>query len=143
MKTFMLKPKDLKPKWYLIDASDKILGRLATRIATILMGKHKPEYTPNLICGDFVVVINADKVKLTGKKTEQKFYQRYSGFPSGRKIIPFKIMLQKKPTEIIRHAVKGMLPKTKLHKDTINRLKIYAQASHPHHAQKPEEIILK
>ncbi|MFN7170106.1 MAG: 50S ribosomal protein L13 [Candidatus Omnitrophota bacterium] len=124
-------------KWYLLDAKDKILGRLAVKIAEIIMGKHKPDYAPHILKGEGVIVINARQVKVTGEKLSQKFYRHYSGYPGGLKKIPLTEMLAKKPEEVIREAVKGMLPKNKLTKFMLRRLKIYPDEKHPHQAQKP------
>lgn len=134
---------DMKKTWYLVDAKDKITGRLAVRIAMILMGKHKPTYTAFFDTGDFVVVINAEKVKFTGKKMEQKTYAQFSGYPGGLKDIPLPVMLAKKPEEVIRLAVKRMLPKTTLGKQMIDKLKVYAGPNHPHSAQGPVPIEFK
>ncbi|OQX70978.1 MAG: 50S ribosomal protein L13 [Candidatus Cloacimonas sp. 4484_275] len=142
MKTVTPKPEQIKQDWYVVDASDQILGRLATRVAAILRGKNKPYFSPHLDTGDYVVVINAEKIKLTGNKELQKTYKRYSGYPSGLKNIPFKRMLAEKPEEIIRHAVKGMLPKNALGRKLIRKLKIYVGEEHPHTAQKPKNISL-
>ena len=141
MKTYMAKEKDIKRKWYLIDASDKILGRLAVKVATILRGKHKPIYTPNVDTGDAVIVINASKIKVTGKKLSQKVYRRYSGYPGGYKEITLETMLAKNPCQVITLAVQRMLPGTPLGRDMIKKLKIYAGAEHPHKAQGPFEIL--
>jgi len=138
MRTFTLRKEDVKREWYVVDATGIPLGRLATRIATILRGKHKPEYTPHIDNGDFVICINADKVLLTGKKEEQKKYYRHSGYLGGLKVIPFRMMKEKKPEEIIYHAVRGMLPKNKLGRKMIKKLKVYAGDKHPHEAQKPK-----
>ncbi len=127
-------------KWWLVDARDKVLGRLATRIATILMGKSKPTYTPHVDAGDFVVVLNADKVRLTGKKAENKVYYHHTFYPGGLKEIPFKMMRKRHPERVLFLAVKNMLPKNKLRACRLRRLKIYASALHPHHAQKPEML---
>ncbi|MCM8765228.1 MAG: 50S ribosomal protein L13 [Candidatus Omnitrophica bacterium] len=124
-------------KWYIIDAKDKILGRLAVKIAQILMGKHKPNYSPHIVNSDGVIVINARQVKVTGKKLSQKFYKYYSGYHDGLRETPFSKMLEKRPEEIIRHAVKGMLPKNKLTKIMLRRLKVYPNDKHPHQAQNP------
>ncbi|MGE4357138.1 MAG: 50S ribosomal protein L13 [Candidatus Omnitrophota bacterium] len=124
-------------KWYLMDAKDEVLGRLAVKVARILMGKHKPGYAPYLPEGDGVIVINARQVKFTGDKLSQKIYTRYSGYPGGLKKIPLSEMLNKKPEYVIRHAVAGMLPKNKLTKVMLRRLKVYADDKHPHLAQKP------
>lgn len=134
----MLRKEDVKERrYYLIDAQGKTLGRLATFIARLLMGKDRPDYTPHVDSGAGVIVINAEKVRVTGKKAEQKLYKRYSGYPGGLKLIKFKDMLERKPEEIIRHAVKGMLPKNKLQKRRLARLKIYRGPEHPHQAQNP------
>ncbi|HDI82935.1 MAG TPA: 50S ribosomal protein L13 [candidate division WOR-3 bacterium] len=140
MRTFTLRKEDVKREWYVVDATGIPLGRLATRIATILRGKHKPEYTPHIDNGDFVICINADKVLLTGKKEEQKKYYRHSGYLGGLKVIPFRMMKEKKPEEIIYHAVRGMLPKNKLGRKMIKKLKVYAGDKHPHEAQKPKVL---
>ena len=140
MRSFTLRKEDVKREWYVVDATGIPLGRLATRIATILRGKHKPEYTPHIDNGDFVICINADKVLLTGKKEEQKKYYRHSGYLGGLKVIPFKMMKEKKPEEIIYHAVRGMLPKNKLGRKMIKKLKVYAGDKHPHEAQKPKVL---
>ncbi len=139
-KTFMANKKDVERKWYLIDAKDKVLGRLASKIATILMGKHKPIYTPNVDCGDFVVVVNAEKVRLTGKKIEKKLYWRHTGYFGGIKCRTAKDYLEKKPEFLIWHAVKGMLPKNNLARRMLKKLKVYSGPNHPHLAQKPEKI---
>ncbi|MCX8009704.1 MAG: 50S ribosomal protein L13 [Ignavibacteria bacterium] len=131
---------DVQRKWYLVDAENQILGRLASNIARILRGKHKPYFTPHVDCGDFVVVINADKVKLTGKREELKTYFRYSGYPDGAKITSFKEYLRKKPEFIVEHAVKGMIPHNRLGRRIIKKLKVYKGSTHPHRAQKPEEL---
>ncbi len=137
-KTYMAKPGELTAAWYLVDAADEILGRLATRIATVLMGKHKPAYTPNVDTGDFVIVINAEKVRLTGAKRTQKEYDRYSGYPGGRKVVPFEKMMALHPDRIVREAVRRMLPKSRLGRKMLSKLKVYAGADHPHQAQQPE-----
>lgn len=144
MKTCMLRKEDIKErKYYLIDAEGKILGRLATFIAQLLMGKDKPDYTPHVDSGAGVIVINAEKIKVSGKKLEQKFYNRYSGYPGGLKQVKLKEMLKNRPEEVIRHAVRGMLPKNRLLKRRIARLKIYAGAEHPHLAQNPIQLEVK
>ncbi len=140
MKTYSAKPKDIDRKWYLIDAKDQVLGRMSTRIADILRGKNKPIYTPHMDTGDFVVVINAEKVIVTGKKAEQKEYQRYSGYPGGLKKIPFKRMMDTHPERIIEHAVRGMIPHNRLGRAMIKKLKVYAGTDHPHEAQRPEVL---
>ena len=136
------KKEELTKKWYLVDAEGKVLGRLASQIAKILRGKHKPTFTPHVDTGDFVVVINAEKVKLTGNKLNNKVYTRYSGYPGGLKVITAKKLLLKKPEEIIRHAVKGMLPRGPLGRRMFKKLKVYSGDSHPHQAQKPVKIEL-
>ncbi len=140
MKTFMAKKDEIERKWYVVDASDKIVGRLATKIATILRGKHKPVYTPHVDTGDFVVVVNAEKVKFTGNKLDQKMYFRHTGYIGGLKERTAKEMLEKNPEEIIRHAVKGMLPKGRLGRELLKKLKIYRGSNHPHEAQQPEKL---
>ncbi len=142
MKTFVLRKEDIKSKWYLVDAKDKILGRLATKIATILIGKNKPDYCPHLPMGDFVVVINADKIKLTGKKWDEKLYQWHTEYPEGFREIKAKDLFKKSPERLIRYAVYGMLPKNKLRDRTIKKLKIYCGETHPHKSQNPEKIEL-
>jgi large subunit ribosomal protein L13 len=132
MKTYSTKVSDIKREWHIIDASDEVLGRLATRIANLLMGKHKPLFCRNLDVGDFVVVINADKVRVTGNKIKQKMYYRHSGYPGGLKSISLEKMMQTHPTRVIEHAVKGMLPRNKLNARMMKRLKVYAGDTHPH-----------
>lgn len=138
MKSYMAKTNEIDRKWYLIDAEGKVLGRLASEIATILSGKHKPIYTPHVDTGDFVVVINADKIKLTGKKLEQKNYIYHTGYPGGLKKIPYERLIKERPERIIELAVKGMLPKNRLGRKMIKKLKVYAGLEHKHEAQKPE-----
>jgi large subunit ribosomal protein L13 len=139
MKTYSAKPREVEAKWYLIDANGKTLGRLASTIANILRGKHKPEYTSHIDTGDFVIVINADKIKITGKKETQKIYHHHTGYPSGLRSISFKDMMEKHPTRALEKAVKGMLPHNTLGDEQFQKLKIYAGADHPHEAQKPIE----
>ena len=127
----------------MVDAKDRILGRLATRIATVLMGKHKPTWTPFLDTGDFVVVVNADKIKLSGKKALKKVYKRFSGYPGGQKEIPFAVEIQKRPEEVVRHAVLDMLPRGTLGRQQINKLKVYKGDKHPHAAQKGNNLEIK
>lgn len=143
MKTYYAKPGEVQREWLLIDATDMVLGRLATQIASILKGKTKPTYTPHVDTGDFVVVINAEKVRLTGKKVEQKMYYRHSLYPGGLKATSFKTMLQRHPERIIEKAVKGMLPKNTLGRAMGKKLKVYAGPEHPHHAQNPRKIELE
>jgi len=135
MKTYVTKISDIKRQWHLVDASDEILGRLATRIAGLLMGKHKPIYSRNLDTGDFVVVINAEKVRVTGNKDKQKLYYRHSGYPGGLKSISFEKMMQTHPTRVIEHAVKGMLPHNRLGAAMMKKLKVYAGDAHPYSTQ--------
>lgn len=142
MKTFVPKFKDIARDWYLFDADGEILGRLASKIALILMGKEKPIYTSFLDCGDFVVVVNAKKIRLTGNKLSDKFYYRHSGYPGGLKQMSAGEMLQKHPERLIHFAVKGMLPKNKLARKMILKLKVYAGPEHPHQAQLPKTITL-
>ena len=138
MKSYMARPLEVERKWYVVDAEGQTLGRLATEIARILRGKNKPQYTPHVDVGDFVVVVNAEKVVVTGKKAEQKVYYRHSGYPGGLKTTSYEEMLERKPTEILRRAVKGMMPKTRLGRQQLKKLKIYAGPEHPHEAQRPE-----
>lgn len=137
MKTFMEKTADVQRDWYVVDAADQVLGRLSTQIATLLRGKHKPTFTPHIDGGDFVVVVNAEKVRVTGRKFEQKMYYRHSGYPGGFKQIPYRRMMEKHPDRIIRFAVKGMIPKTRLGRQLMRKLKIYPGPTHPHAAQLP------
>ncbi len=138
MKTFVAKEQDVPKKWYVVDAKDKVLGRLATQIAMRLRGKHKPVFTPHADTGDFVVVINADKVALTGKKWGKKIYYHHTGYVGGLKQITAEKLLEKKPEDILRFAVKGMLPKNSLGRRQLKKLKIYVGTDHPHEAQQPE-----
>ena len=138
MKSYMARPRTVERKWYLIDAEGQTLGRLATEIARLLRGKNKPQYTPHIDTGDFVVVVNVEKVVVTGKKAEQKVYYRHSGYPGGLKETSFESMLERKPTEILRRAVRGMMPKTRLGRQQLKKLKIYAGPEHPHEAQNPQ-----
>ena len=134
-KTYSIKASDIERKWHVIDASDEVLGRLATRIAGLLMGKHKPMFCRNLDVGDFVVVINADKVRVTGNKAKQKMYYRHSGYPGGLKSVSLEKMMQTHPNRVIEHAVKGMLPQNKLNANMMKRFKVYSGDSHPHAGQ--------
>ncbi len=142
-KTFLPKKDALEPKWWLVNADGVILGRLATKIADILRGKNKPNYTPFFDTGDFVVIVNADKIRLTGNKEDQKMYYRHSGYMGGIKEITYKRMLSTHPERIIAHAVKGMLPKNRLNRKILKKLKIYAGSEHNHKAQKPESLEIK
>ncbi len=137
IRSFLAKPGQVEQRWYHIDACDQVLGRLAARVATILMGKHKPTYTPNVDTGDFVVVTNAGKVKLTGKKADAMIYPRYSYYPGGYKEIPYRRVLAEHPDRIIKEAVRRMLPKSNIGHQMLGKLKIYAEDSHPHTAQQP------
>jgi len=138
MKTYW--PKEIKRNWWLIDADGKVLGRMASKIALLLMGKRKPDYSPHIDGGDFVVVINADRVVLTGNKWKKKLYYRHSGYPGGLKVMTAEEMRNRNPEEIIRLAVKRMLPKNKLGRRMLKRLKVYAGDSHPHKAQNPQAL---
>ncbi|HOA40517.1 MAG TPA: 50S ribosomal protein L13 [Halanaerobiales bacterium] len=142
MRTYMAKPEEIERQWYVVDATGQTLGRLATRIAEILRGKHKAIYTPHVDTGDYVIVINAEKIHLTGKKWEQKKYYRHSGYPGGLKETTYDKLLQKKPEFIIEKAVKGMIPHNKLGRQMIKKLKVYAGPEHPHQAQQPKELEL-
>lgn len=139
MKSYIAKPAEINHKWYVIDAEDKTLGKLAAEIAMILRGKKKPIYTPHVDCGDYVVVVNAEKVAVTGNKEKQKIYKHHTGYPGGLKEATLEELRAKKPEEIIRHAVKGMMPKGKLGRQMFKKLKVYAGPEHPHAAQNPEE----
>jgi len=140
MKTYRIKPQEVERKWWIVDAEGKTLGRLASEIAKIIRGKHKVYYQPDVDCGDFVIVVNAEKVRVTGKKLIQKVYYRHSGYPGGLKERTLKWMLENKPEEVIRLAVKRMLPKNRLGHRMLKRLKVYAGPDHPHQAQKPEVL---
>ncbi|SMP08577.1 LSU ribosomal protein L13P [Desulfurobacterium pacificum] len=140
MKTFMQRKEDVQREWYIVDATGKTLGRLATEIAKVLMGKHKPTYTPHVDGGDFVVVVNAEKVFVTGKKLTDKIYYKHTGYMGHLKETTLKEMLEKKPEEVIRLAVRGMLPKNKLRDRRMKRLKVYAGPEHPHKAQNPKPL---
>jgi large subunit ribosomal protein L13 len=137
MKTWNAKPHEIERRWYVVDAEGQTLGRLATRIADTLRGKGKPEYTPHVDTGDFVVVVNAGKIAVTGKKLDQKLYHRHSGYPGGLHSRTLRVQLERRPTEVIRKAVKGMLPRTRLARAQIVKLKVYAGPEHPHAAQQP------
>jgi large subunit ribosomal protein L13 len=142
MQTSFAKKEQVERSWYLVDAEGKVLGRLVTTLATILRGKNKPFFTPHVDTGDFVVVVNASKIQLTGKKWKAKLYYRHSGYPGGLKAISAEQLLKKKPEELIRHAVRGMLPKNRLGRQMIKKLKIYSGAEHPHAAQGPVPLRL-
>jgi len=140
MKTFVAKEHELERKWYLVDAENRVLGRLASEIAMRLRGKHKPIFTPHADTVDFIVVINAEKVALTGSKWDKKIYYRHSGYMGGLKQISAKKLIEKKPGDLLRFAVKGMLPRTSLGRRQLTKLKIYTGSAHPHEAQKPEKL---
>lgn len=142
MTTQVAKINDVKRDWYVVDAQDLVLGRLASQVANVLRGKNKAVYTPSVDTGDFVIVVNADKIALTGRKLADKVYYSHSGFPGGLKEITAGKLLDKKPTDIIKKAVKGMLPKNKLSRHMLKKLKIYAGANHPHEAQQPKNLVL-
>ena len=141
-KTWNAKPGEIERRWHLVDAQGQTLGRLATRIADVLRGKDKPHYTPHVDTGDFVVVVNAEKIAVTGKKLDEKMYYRHSGYPGGLRERPLREELRRRPTEVLRKAVKGMLPKNRLARQQITKLKIYAGPEHPHAAQSPEPLRL-
>lgn len=140
MKTFMAKAQEVERKWYVVDADGKTLGRLASEVAKILRGKHKPIYTPHVDTGDHVIVINAEKIVLTGKKLDQKLYRRHSQYPGGLKEIPYRHLMETRPTEAIYKAVKGMLPKNSLGRKMLKKLRVYAGPDHKHEAQQPENL---
>jgi large subunit ribosomal protein L13 len=143
MDTFFPKQGDLNKKWYVADAQEAVLGRLSARIAAILRGKHKAIYTPHTDTGDYVIVINASKVRLTGNKLQQKTYERYSGYPGGLRSVPAHTLLATKPEEIIKLSVRGMLPKNALGRKMLKKLKVYKGSEHPHKAQMPEALDMK
>ena len=140
MKTYNAKPGEIERRWYVVDAEGKTLGRLATQIADALRGKTKPQYTPHVDTGDFIVVVNAEKIAVTGKKMEEKIYYRHSGYPGGIKQRTLREQLDRRPTEVLRAAVKGMLPKNRLAARQLTKLKIYAGPDHPHEAQAPQQL---
>ena len=140
MKTYVATPANRQRDWYVVDAEGKTLGRLATQIADALRGKRKPEYTPHCDTGDFVIVVNAEKIRVTGKKTDDKIYYRHSGYPGGIRSRTLGEMLERQPEEVIRKAVKGMLPRNRLGRQQLRKLKIYAGPQHPHEAQQPKQM---
>jgi len=142
VRTFTQKQEEIERDWYVVDAEGETLGRLASRIAPILKGKHKPIYTPHLDCGDFVIIVNAEKVRVTGRKLDQKLYHRHSGYPGGLKSISLRDQLNKYPERVLQAAIKGMLPKNKLGRRMIKKLKVYAGDVHPHEAQQPKPLEL-
>lgn len=143
MKTYMANPAKVEKKWYVVDAEGQTLGRLASEVAKVLRGKNKPEFTPFVDTGDYVIVINADKIAVTGKKLDQKLYRSHSEYTGGFKETTLKEMMNKKPEEVIKHAVKGMLPKNTLGKNMLKKLHVYAGAEHNHEAQKPEALEIR
>ena len=142
MRTFQAKALEVSRKWHVLDAKGATLGRLASQAATLLRGKHKPTYTPNLDTGDHVIVINAQEIQLTGKKMKNKTYHHHTGYPGGLKSITAERLMEKKPTEVVNKAIRGMLPKTPLGKQMAKKLRIYAGADHPHSAQNPEPLVI-
>jgi large subunit ribosomal protein L13 len=142
VRTYSPKASEIERSWHVVDAEGLVLGRVATEVARILRGKHKPTYAPNLDVGDYVIVVNADKIEMQGRRAEQKLYHRHSGYPGGIKAVPFLSMLEKKPTEVVERAVKGMLPSSKLGRAMSSKLKVYAGPEHPHTAQKPQPLEL-
>jgi large subunit ribosomal protein L13 len=142
VKTISTRKQDVRHDWYVIDAQGQTLGRLSTRVATVLRGKHKPIYTPHVDCGDYVIIVNAEKVHTTGQKLNQKKYYRHSGYPGGLKEIALRDQLQKFPTRVLESAIRGMLPKTSLGRQMFKKLKVYAGPTHPHQAQQPKLVEL-
>lgn len=142
MKTYSAKPAEVQQDWFLVDATDKTLGRLATEVAARLRGKHKPEYTPHVDTGDYIVIVNAEKIRVTGKKSTDKMYHHHTGYPGGLKSISFEKLIDKAPERVIQSAVKGMLPKNPLGRAMFGKLKVYAGGDHPHQAQQPQELNL-
>lgn len=140
MKTFSAKPQDVRSDWYIVDATDKVLGRLATEVARRLRGKHKPEYTPHVDTGDYIVVVNAEKIRVTGNKEEDKVYHRHTGYPGGIKSVKLTDLRAKNPTRIVEKAVKGMLPKNSLGRAMFSKLRVYAGSDHQHLAQQPKVL---
>ncbi|XVG96008.1 50S ribosomal protein L13 [Eubacteriales bacterium KG127] len=140
MKSFIAKPHEVERKWYVVDAEGQTLGRVASQVASVLRGKNKPTYTPHVDCGDYVIVINAEKIEVTGKKRKEKVYKHHTGYPGGLRETTFEKLIARKPEEIIRHAVKGMMPKGKLGRQMYKKLKVYAGPEHNHTAQKPETL---
>ena len=140
MRTYTTKPDDINREWYVVDATGLTLGRLASQIASVLRGKHKPIFSPHMDCGDFVIVINAEKVRVTGDKLDQKMYYRHSGYPGGLKTISLRDQMKQHPDRVIRLAVRGMLPKNRLGRQMIKKLKVYREPDHPHQAQQPKPL---
>lgn len=139
----MANAQNIERKWYLVDATDMVLGRLSTEVARILRGKHKPTYTPHVDCGDYVIIVNAEKVALTGKKLDEKIYYRHTGYPGGLRQRTARVMLELRPEQVLEKSIRGMLPKNKLGEDMYRKLFVYAGPDHPHQAQKPEVLNLK
>lgn len=140
MSTHVTKPSEIERRHYVVDAEGQVLGRLASQVASVLRGKHKTNYSPHLDVGDYVIVVNAAKIKLTGRKLEQKTYFRHSGYPKGFKQVPMKKLMQTRPEQVVRRAIKGMLPKTKLGRKMIKKLRVYSGPEHRHQAQRPEPL---
>lgn len=142
MKSFLAKPLEVERKWYVVDATDLVLGRLATRVAAILRGKHKPTFTPNVDTGDYVIIVNADKIRVTGNKEQKKLYKHFTGYPGGLRETSYEKLMEKHPEWILEKAIKGMLPKGPLGRQMYRKLKVYAGPDHAHAAQMPEELSL-
>jgi large subunit ribosomal protein L13 len=142
VKTYSAKKSDIEREWHLVDATDQTLGRMASQIATVLRGKHKPYFTPHVDCGDFVVVVNAEKIYVSGNRIDEKLYHRHSGYPGGIKVMTLREMMAKKPEQVITMAVRRMLPKNTLGRQMLKKLKVYAGPDHPHEAQNPEPLEL-
>ena len=140
MSSFIQKPAEVERKWYVVDAEGKTLGRMASEVAAILRGKNKPTFTPHVDCGDYVIVINAEKVVVTGKKRQEKIYKRHTGYPGGLRELTFEQLMEKHPEEVVKHAIKGMMPTGKLGRQMYKKLKVYAGPEHKHEAQKPEVL---
>ena len=140
MSSFIQKPAEVERKWYVVDAEGKTLGRMASEVAAILRGKNKPTFTPHVDCGDYVIVINAEKVVVTGKKRQEKIYKRHTGYPGGLRELTFEQLMEKHPEEVVKHAIKGMMPTGKLGRQMYKKLKVYAGPEHNHQAQKPEVL---
>ena len=142
MRTYSPSASEIEREWYVVDAEGQILGRLASRVAQVLRGKHKPIFTPHLDCGDYVIIVNADKIELSGNKAEKKFWHRHSGFPGGIKSVPFMRLIEETPDEAVERAVRGMLPKNKLGRQMARKLRVYTGPEHPHEAQQPKPLPL-
>lgn len=142
MSTHVTKPSEIERRHYVVDAEGQVLGRLASKVASLLRGKNKANYSPHLDVGDFVIIVNASKIEVTGRKLEQKSYFRHSGYPKGAKRVPMKTLMQSRPDEVLRRAIRGMLPKNKLGRKMLKKLRVYAGPDHPHQAQRPEPLTL-